>query len=143
MFIYGFNKTNTIFFLFLSSLKRKFYIGILFIAFSVLYSGLRMGMYFTYYLLDNEGFTENFCQNQDKPEMHCDGKCKLADVASENEKNNDFNFEKFATDFNWISHENFSYPIFIKQQDTQHKFYHKNPYWEKIHLAIFHPPIFV
>lgn len=124
-------------------MKKRVYISILFVVFSVLYANLRTGMYFAYYVFDKEGFVEAFCQNQGSPEMHCNGKCKLADVASENERNPDLNFEKLTLDFNWIIHEASSHFVLVKQQKVQHRFHYENPSWKKIHFAIFHPPIFV
>lgn len=52
----------------------------------------------SFYHFNNESFTEIFCKNQDKPEMECNGKCYLAEVSNDNQKEkNDFllnNFQK-------------------------------------------------
>jgi hypothetical protein len=32
---------------------------------------------YVYYSLDREGFIEQLCENKDKPELNCDGKCML------------------------------------------------------------------
>lgn len=33
---------------------------------------------YVYYSVDREGFIERLCENKDKPELKCDGKCMLA-----------------------------------------------------------------
>nr|WP_297786341.1 hypothetical protein [uncultured Allomuricauda sp.] len=32
---------------------------------------------YVYYSLDREGFIEQLCENKDKPELNCNGKCML------------------------------------------------------------------
>jgi hypothetical protein len=39
------------------------------------------------YSLNNSEFTEKYCENKAKPVMKCNGKCKLAKLAKETEKN--------------------------------------------------------
>ncbi|PKR79931.1 hypothetical protein CW751_12675 [Brumimicrobium salinarum] len=41
---------------------------------------------FIEYISDVERFTELYCENKDKPEMECNGKCHLADQLAENEE---------------------------------------------------------
>ncbi|MFD2099887.1 hypothetical protein [Flagellimonas iocasae] len=33
---------------------------------------------YLYYSIDREGFIEQLCENKDKPQLNCDGKCMLA-----------------------------------------------------------------
>lgn len=33
---------------------------------------------YVYYSIDREGFIERLCENKDRPELKCDGKCMLA-----------------------------------------------------------------
>ncbi len=35
---------------------------------------------YAYYIVDQPGFIEQFCEKIDKPEMKCNGKCHLKDV---------------------------------------------------------------
>ena len=44
----------------------------------ILMSNLRFSSMYVYYSLDREGFIEQLCENKDKPELNCDGKCMLA-----------------------------------------------------------------
>jgi hypothetical protein len=46
-----------------------------------------------FYSVDNQSFTEAFCENKDKPELKCNGKCqmsKLAEQDSSNDKNTNY-----------------------------------------------------
>lgn len=42
---------------------------------------------YTYYYADQSGFIELFCENVDKPEMQCNGKCHLKDVVEKTTTN--------------------------------------------------------
>ncbi|WP_129653640.1 hypothetical protein [Flagellimonas olearia] len=44
----------------------------------ILMSNLRFSSMYVYYSLDREDFIERLCENKDKPELNCDGKCMLA-----------------------------------------------------------------
>ncbi|MDC6365399.1 MULTISPECIES: hypothetical protein [Flavobacteriaceae] len=35
---------------------------------------------YIYYSVDREGFVERLCENKDRPELKCDGKCMLAQM---------------------------------------------------------------
>lgn len=66
----------------------------------------------SFYHLNNKSFTELFCENQDKPEMECNGKCYLTEVSNDNqqEKNDSLlnNFQKeiaFFLNLSEISNE--------------------------------------
>lgn len=47
-----------------------------------------MTLTYAYYNLDTVGFIEKLCENKDKPELQCNGKCHLKKVV-ENNTNND------------------------------------------------------
>jgi hypothetical protein len=40
----------------------------------------KQSFFFGYYITFTENFIENFCENKDKPELQCDGKCFLSDL---------------------------------------------------------------
>lgn len=123
------------------SVKKRIYISILLLSFTVLWTSLWSGVYFAYYLFDNEGFVEVFCENKNTPELHCDGKCKLAELANEEDKSIDFNFKKFETDFCWIVQQVVPFLVLNEENSLKHTFHYKNPYSEKIYFSIFHPPL--
>lgn len=47
----------------------------------------RMSHLVLMYFVDNETFTEWFCENTDKPEMECNGQCHLKKVSEQENKN--------------------------------------------------------
>ncbi|GGE16000.1 hypothetical protein GCM10010831_16650 [Psychroflexus salis] len=47
-------------------------------------STLKQSFFFGYYIVFTENFIENFCENKDKPELECDGKCFLSDLIDRN-----------------------------------------------------------
>jgi hypothetical protein len=49
------------------------------------YSFNQLGI-FVEYISDVEAFTEMYCENKDKPEMECNGKCHLADQLAEKQE---------------------------------------------------------
>jgi len=46
----------------------------------ILFSITRVSFTYAYYELDPIGFIENLCENKDKPELACNGKCHLKKV---------------------------------------------------------------
>lgn len=54
----------------------------------ILFNSFRVSITYAYYELDPVGFIEKLCENKDKPEMQCNGKCHLKKVA-ENSSNNE------------------------------------------------------
>ena len=55
----------------------------------VLINSTKSSLVYTYYKLDPVGFIENLCENNDKPELQCNGKCQLKKVAESTSKDNE------------------------------------------------------
>lgn len=53
----------------------------------ILLSSLRVTVTYAYYELDPIGFIEKLCENKDKPELNCNGKCQLKKVAESSTEN--------------------------------------------------------
>ena len=53
----------------------------------ILINSTRASLNYAYYNLDPVGFIEALCENQDKPELQCNGKCHLKKVAESQDKN--------------------------------------------------------
>ena len=53
----------------------------------ILFSSLRVSINYAYYELDPVGFIEKLCENKDKPELQCNGKCHLKKVAENSTDN--------------------------------------------------------
>jgi hypothetical protein len=53
-----------------------------------------------FYAVDKEGFIQKYCSNKDKPEMHCDGKCKLMDTIEYNSEDENTPLNVIVPEFN-------------------------------------------
>ncbi|GAB4162019.1 MAG: hypothetical protein Tsb0033_20410 [Winogradskyella sp.] len=62
-------------------MKIGTYILSILLALLILSNSLRVSITFVYYKLDPVGFIEALCENKDKPELQCNGKCHLKKVA--------------------------------------------------------------
>ena len=52
----------------------------------ILVNSMRASFIYAYYNIDPIGFIEALCENQDKPELQCNGKCQLKKVAESQDK---------------------------------------------------------
>ncbi len=50
-----------------------------------MYNTLRVSITYMYYNIDPVGFIEALCENKDKPELQCNGKCHLKKVIESNQ----------------------------------------------------------
>lgn len=62
----------------------KPYLALLF-SLTVLLFTVKSAFWLSYYLVFTDNFIENYCENTDKPELECDGKCFLSDVLDKKE----------------------------------------------------------
>ena len=69
-------------------MKISTYIFSLSLTLLLLYNSTRVTLTYTYYTFDPIGFIEALCENQDKPELKCNGKCQLKKVATSQKKDN-------------------------------------------------------
>ena len=46
---------------------------------------VKSAFWLSYYMMFTTNFIETYCENQDKPDLECDGKCFLSDVLTEKE----------------------------------------------------------
>ncbi len=58
------------------------------VIYALLFSSLRISFTYVYYYLDPEGFTEMLCENKDKPELECNGKCYLKKIVNKEQQEN-------------------------------------------------------
>lgn len=52
----------------------------------ILNNSINVSLTYAYYKIDPIGFIEALCENQDKPELQCNGKCHLKKVAESQDK---------------------------------------------------------
>lgn len=58
-------------------MQLRLVVSILSLLFTITFYSLRLSVTFFHYAFFNETFTEMYCENIDKPEMNCNGKCHL------------------------------------------------------------------
>ncbi|HZJ37168.1 MAG TPA: hypothetical protein VFD29_11150 [Gillisia sp.] len=95
--------------------------------FSTLFYNIRYSYMVVFYSIDNQSFTETFCENKDKPELKCNGKCQMSKLAEQdpsNDKNPNYleNLQREITLFislpaseEFIAFQNTRLPIFLYQ----------------------------
>lgn len=125
--------------IFVEEMKRIISISLLSILLS--YSFNQIGI-FAEYVMDIETFTELYCENTDKPELECNGKCHLADQLAENEEQKQDQELQSPPEI-LLFHAEEQIDI-VKAQDffVQKKtvFYFNQPLSAGKEKAIFHPP---
>ncbi len=52
----------------------------------VLTGAMKNTLLLMYYQVDTTAFINTFCVNKDRPQLHCDGKCKLSQLLKEKER---------------------------------------------------------
>ncbi|WP_296385051.1 hypothetical protein [Winogradskyella sp.] len=62
-------------------MKSVAYISSIFLMVLIIFNSTRVSLTYAYFELDPIGFIENLCENVDKPELKCNGKCHLKKVA--------------------------------------------------------------
>jgi hypothetical protein len=63
----------------------------------IVFNSIRVSLTYAYYKLDPIGFVENLCENKDKPQLQCNGKCQLMKVTES--QNSDQNTPESIIDF--------------------------------------------
>ena len=85
-------------------MRKRARISLICLSCMVLLSAIRGGLFFSYYLLSPKEFTALFCENKANVQKHCDGKCFLAKVSSDNtqeQTNIKFDFTKHQAEVFW------------------------------------------
>lgn len=118
--------------------------GIILLLFTliVLAHNLRVPVTYLYYVAATEDFIERLCENKDRPELNCDGKCYLAKMLQES-----------GNEENPLPKEQFSWPdklVFIPETGAHQQYIADEPrepfsiYTNFYHLilpeSVFHPP---
>ena len=126
-------------------MSLRLFISILSLLFAITFYSLRLSVTFFHYAFFNETFTEMYCENIDKPEMNCNGKCHLME-----ELDNE-NSDSHAFYLNKNLHENISLYVvgFANLLNPSHAFNLEieakeapnNLYQFIFSDFIFHPPI--
>jgi hypothetical protein len=119
----------------------------------ILLPSLAKVIYITYWNLDREALTKEYCKNQDKPELECNGQChleetlgKIDDSADGNPDKNALAWEKLAEMLVFtneiISDYSFNNKLLDLQLLNKKQFYYLDTYRHARLNLIFHPPCF-
>ena len=109
----------------------------------VLLSAIRGGLFFSYYLINPTQFITLFCENKTNTQKHCDGKCFLAKVSSENTQEQTdvkFDFTKHQTEVFCVKIPTFETLILSTTEQTLLFYYHFAT-WENIVKETLRPPV--
>ena len=109
----------------------------------VLLSAIRGGLFFSYYLLSPKEFTALFCENKANVQKHCDGKCFLAKVSSDNtqeQTNIKFDFTKHQAEFFCMEIPTFE-PLYLPVTEKSLLFYYHFSTYETIDSETLRPPV--
>ncbi|SFN98678.1 hypothetical protein SAMN05660413_03336 [Salegentibacter flavus] len=79
---------------------------------ATLFHSVRFTFLVSFYTLNNESFTELFCENKDKPELECNGKCSITKAGK------DLNQEKDNQALNSFQKEITLYVNFLVSENS-------------------------
>lgn len=107
----------------------------------ILFGSLRVTFTYVYYELDPIGFIERLCENKDKPELQCNGKCHLKKVAesSNNSQQEPSKYTSFKEIILFVVEKFKMNFISINRTGDIHSFYN-NLYTFSGEYQIDHPP---
>ncbi|MEO9570498.1 MAG: hypothetical protein ABJH82_11735 [Polaribacter sp.] len=100
-----------------------------------------MSITYIYYNVDTIGFIEAFCENKDKPELACNGKCHLKKITQTTNKEQNkpiqlIDFKDILLYNQSISSHQINTNTLLKKSN----FYYLNLYDFKLLGSYFHPP---
>lgn len=107
----------------------------------VLFNTLRASFTYAYYNIDPIGFIEALCENKDKPELECNGKCQLKKVtnSTNDEKNQPIQLIDFK-DILLYNQKISAHQINNNSFINKSSYYYLNLYNFKLLETCFHPP---
>jgi hypothetical protein len=96
---------------------------------------------YIYYNVDTAGFIEALCENKDKPELQCNGKCHLKKITktTNEEKNQPIELIDFK-DILLYNQKNYSHHLSDNTLQKKPSFFYLNLYSFKLLETCFHPP---
>lgn len=124
------------------TMKIGTYIFTLLFTFILLLNSVKVTLTYTYYILDPVGFVDALCENKEKPELACNGKCQLSKMSKSIDQEQQMpesiiDFKELTLYHNLISE--FDVTHFMFTNKTQPNYY-KNLYSFTNSCNCFHPP---
>jgi len=123
-------------------LKTATSIVSLLLATIIIFNSLRISFTYAYYYLDTSGFIEKLCENKDRPELQCNGKCQLMKVAQNNQAADDkvpFKYIDFREITLFVVEQN-SYDFLSHLSRKTHLKNYNNLYHYSLTYSLDHPP---
>ena len=117
-------------------MRKRARISLICLSCMVLLSAIRGGLFFSYYLLSPKEFTANV-------QKHCDGKCFLAKVSSDNtqeQTNIKFDFTKHQAEVFCMEIPTFE-PLYLPVTEKSLLFYYHFSTYETIDSETLRPPV--
>ena len=108
----------------------------------VMAHNLRVPATYLYYYTATDDFIERLCENKDRPELNCDGKCYLAKMLQESGDQADPLPKEHIT---WPENLMF-YPVLettalpVVTETVKHTVFYSNTYRFSLPKSFFHPP---
>ena len=124
-------------------MRKRARISLICLSCMVLLSAIRGGLFFSYYLLSPKEFTALFCENKANVQKHCDGKCFLAKVSSDNtqeQTNIKFDFTKHQAEVFYVEIPTFESLNLLSTEKNLLFYYHFSTY-ETIDSETLRPPV--
>ncbi|MCX7550349.1 hypothetical protein [Xanthomarina sp. F2636L] len=123
-------------------MKLSTYIFSITLTILLLFSSLRVSLTYAYYNIDRIGFIEILCENKDKLELQCQGKCHLIKVSKSQSKEQKIpesivNFEEL------VLYPNSELDYTLIQENSikeQNPIAYQNLYFYNSIIDCFHPP---
>ncbi|WP_431134598.1 hypothetical protein [Psychroserpens mesophilus] len=105
-------------------------------------NSVKVTLTYAYYELDPIGFVEALCENKDKPELACNGKCHLAKVSKSQDKEQNtpesiLDFKELTLYQNHIANVEFAFRALSNKNEPQ---FYQNLYSFTTTNDCFHPP---
>jgi hypothetical protein len=117
-----------------------------FLGCTVFMTTIKTALVYSYYFINPENFIALFCENTDKPELECDGKCYLKKVSQNQlETTQNDNLPKVTLDLENILLylDTFTKKWQLATLETtpaNARYFYQNLYKSRVNFSIFHPP---
>jgi hypothetical protein len=95
------------------------------------------------YEVNRDYIAKNLCENRNKPQMHCNGKCHLNKELKEQQKKEQNPLSSIIIKYLAIQYFQSQYEFSFTHFSTtvKNNFYYSQTSLPKISFSIFHPPI--
>lgn len=105
-------------------------------------------MLFLDYELRKDFIIQNYCENKDRPELNCDGKCYLAkrlekaQQEDEQQATNQFVSKLFSLEFHNSQNSSVTHELCTTETEPSTNFFYQKRTTKSVVSQVFHPPAF-